>query len=77
MSGQEVERIIMQSLAKQCKLDPLPTPLVKDCFKELAPIITEIVNLSLVQSGFPNQYKRAIVKPLLKKARIKYYFQKL
>ena len=57
----------MRSSAKHCELDPLPTSLVKDCIKELAPVITKIVNLSLVQSCFPNQYKRAIVKPLLKK----------
>ena len=45
----------------------LPTALVKNCVLELLPVITRIVNLSLEQSCFPDKYKCAVVKPLLKK----------
>ena len=41
--------------------------MVKGCISELAPVITRIINLLLVQSSFPDKYKRAVVKPLLKK----------
>ena len=32
---------------KQCELDPIPTSLLKQCLHLLAPVITNIVNLSL------------------------------
>ena len=63
----ETEKLILKSASKQCELDPLPTAIVKDCVTELSPVITRIVNLSLEQAYFPDQYKRAVVKPLLKK----------
>ena len=63
----EVEKLILKSASKQCELDPIPTALVKNCVSELTPVITRIVNMSLEQSCFPDKYKSALVKPLLKK----------
>ena len=52
---------------KSCELDPLPTSFVKEAVGALAPIITDIVNLSLTSGVFPSCYKEALVTPLLKK----------
>ena len=48
---------------KSCILDPLPTDLVKQCAESLVPLITRIINESLL-SGV---VKEAVVVPLLKK----------
>ena len=52
---------------KSCELDTIPTTLLKQCRTELTPIITRIVNLSLETGVFPDQFKHAIIRPLLKK----------
>ena len=67
MSVSDVSNLIKSSKSKCCELDPIPTSLLKDCTDILAPIITEIMNLSIKTSTFPDIYKTAIVKPLLKK----------
>ena len=52
---------------KQCELDSIPTFLLKLCFDELGPTITNIINFSLSEGIFPSSFKQAIVHPLLKK----------
>ena len=52
---------------KSCILDPLPTNLVKHCIDDLVPLITHIVNESLMSGTVPLQFKQAIVVPILKK----------
>ena len=67
-SEDEVVRIIKQSSNATSELDPLPTNLIKsDLLKELAPVITSIVNNSFSTGIFPHIYKTAQVKPLIKK----------
>src|SRR5208282_4007707 len=46
---------------------PIPMSLLKQCCHILAPVITNIVNLSLSTCEFPSQFKHAIVTPLIKK----------
>src|SRR5664279_745040 len=41
--------------------------LLKQCCHILAPVITDIVNLSLSTGVFPSQLKQAIITPLIKK----------
>ena len=48
------------------RLDPCPTFIVKECKDILAPIIMEIINLSLSEGTFPGRFKQALVTPLLK-----------
>ena len=43
------------------------TFLLKLCYNELGPIITNLVNLSLSEGIFPSSFKQALVQPLLKK----------
>src|SRR6218665_2400368 len=59
---------LLQSLPnKQCKLDPIPTSLLKGRASILAPIITKIINLSLSTSSFPLLFKHSLVTLLFKK----------
>ena len=66
ISREAVNRIIQSSPAKTCDLDPIPTSLPKKCI-ELTPIITTIVNNSLTSGIYPDIFKEALVRPLLKK----------
>ena len=60
-------KLIQSSAKKSCALDPLPTPLVVSCLDVLLPVITTIVNSSLLHGHFPSNRKEAIVTPILKK----------
>lgn len=64
----EVRRLIMNSPSTSCPLDPIPTWLLKQCLPELLPVLTQIINLSMDQAEVPISLKRALVRPLLKKA---------
>ena len=59
--------IVTSMTNKSCELDPMPTSFVKVAVGALAPIITRIVNGSLMSDVFPSCYKEALVTPLLKK----------
>lgn len=66
-STEEIRKIILSSPSKSCELDPLPTTLLKCCLESILPVIARIVNKSLSESYFPPAFKRAVVRPLLKK----------
>ena len=67
ISENDILKILKSSPTKSCELDPIPSPLVKEC--AVIPIIpiTNIINLSLREGSFPNCFKFAYVNPLLKK----------
>ena len=48
-------------------LDPIPTSLTKQCLSDLVSLVTVIVNVSLSAGIVPQQFKQALVTPLLKK----------
>ena len=62
-----VRKILLQSPTKSCSFDPWPTFLVKDCLDILIHPLTQLVNLSLSEGVFPDQFKSAVVTPLVKK----------
>ena len=64
---EEVKKLITKAPSKSCELDPLPTWLLKKCLDHLTPLITAIINKSLATSTVPSCFKRAIVRPLVKK----------
>ena len=68
VTSSEIEKLIKSSPTKSCVSDPLPTSILKECLQVLLPAITNIVNLSLSSSTFPQQFKDAVVTPTLKKA---------
>ncbi|XP_070192425.1 uncharacterized protein [Littorina saxatilis] len=67
VTEQEVKRVITKSAPKTCALDPIPVPLLVECLDELLPVITSIINSSLLSGTFPSTFKQSIVLPLLKK----------
>ncbi|KAK3755485.1 hypothetical protein QZH41_001053 [Actinostola sp. cb2023] len=67
VSEQEIDSIITGSSNACCSLDPIPTWLLKSCSEELIPIITRMINLSLQDGVVPENWKVALIKPLLKK----------
>ena len=58
-------------------LDPMPTPLVVGCIDILLPVINKIINLSLQTGAFAEQWKCALVYPLLKKLGLDLIFKNL
>jgi hypothetical protein len=56
----EVSKLLSQSPATECDLDPIPTSLLKQC-------ASVIINLSSSSGIFPDQFKSCSVHPLLKK----------
>lgn len=67
LSENDVRKCIESSAKKSCKLDPMPTPLVINCIDSLLHVITKIINLSLSIGYFSDEWKCAIVNPVLKK----------
>ena len=68
VSENEVLKIIKNSPAKSCLLDPVPTFLLKDCVEILLQSVTKLVNLSLAVGVFPQKFKKVVVTPHIKKA---------
>ena len=64
----EIKMLIMKSPSPSSELDPVPTWLLKECLPAFLPNLTRIVNLSLQNADIPISLKRAVVRPLLKKA---------
>ena len=66
-SEDEIKKLIWSSSSKSCDLDPIPTSVLKNCFDILITPITHIINISMETSTFPQNFKEAHVRPLLKK----------
>ena len=62
----EVHTHIMSMKTKSCELDLLPTKILKEVLPNCISAITKLVNLSL-ESVFADNWKSAIVRPLIKK----------
>ena len=56
---EEVMRLISSLPNKQCRSDPLPTWLLKECTAELAPFIRRLFNASLCSGRVPQSFKSA------------------
>ena len=63
----EVLIIIKKYPNKSCDLDPFPTLLLKSCIDQLIFPITTIINLSMQSGVVPQDFKQALVNPLIKK----------
>ena len=63
----EVFKLIGVSASKTCRLDPVPTWVVKGCAGILSPVITTIVNESLQCGTVPIILKESIVTPVIKR----------
>ena len=67
LSERNVSDLINNSAKKSCVLDLMPTCLIYDSLDVLLPVITRMVNASLSTGHFPDEWKEAVVNPLLKK----------
>ena len=53
---------------KSCDLDPLPSSILSIHLDHLLPVITKMINLSPKTGRFADEWKNALVHPLLKKS---------
>ena len=67
VNQEEIKKIIISSKPTTCSLDSIPTTLLIEHLDHLLPSITQIVNNSILNGSFPDFFKSAVVKPLLKK----------
>ncbi|CAB4026768.1 Hypothetical predicted protein, partial [Paramuricea clavata] len=67
LTKDDINLLVQKSAKKSCSLDPMPTSLVVKCLDELFPTIMCLVNLSLSSGKFADDWKKALVNPLLKK----------
>src|SRR5437867_11178673 len=63
----EVRTAILSSSDATCSLDLIPSRLLKSCLDSFLLPITTLINLSISESNFPDEFKSAIVTPLHKK----------
>eukprot|EP00116_Pleurobrachia_bachei_P001073 sb/3461335/ len=66
VSEEEIIPVIKSMSNKHCDLDPLPTSVVKECVRELAPVLTAMVNQSLQKSSVAKTLQKALVFPTIK-----------
>ncbi|XP_028395747.1 uncharacterized protein LOC114519775 [Dendronephthya gigantea] len=72
VGNNEMFDLIQQIAMKSCVLDPIPAVMLEHCLKDIVPIITRIINLSLENGLMPDSLKIAVLKPLLKKCGLSY-----
>ena len=70
VSEDAVDKIIRNSPAKSCLLDPWPKFLIKDSSKILLPSLTKLVNCSHMEGCVNDGFKTAVVTPFIKKANL-------
>ena len=67
LSCEDVSKIVLASPAKTFDADPIPTVLLKKVLPAIIHLLTKLVNESLQTGEFPDDLKKALVTPLLKK----------
>ena len=75
LTDEDVYNLIHRCSGKLCELDPIPGSLLKSTAHTLVPLIGNIINKSLSTGAFPIAWKRAVVKPLLKKPGLECIFK--
>ena len=70
VSEEDVDKIIKTSPTKSCLLDPWPTFLIKECIDILLPMLTKLVNSSLMEGCTPEAFKSTVVTPLIENANL-------
>ena len=63
----DIRGIVLQSSAKSCTLDPIPTNLLKENIDVIASVVTDIINTSLESGVVHATMKQAMVTSILKK----------
>ena len=63
----DIRQLVSKAPTKSCELDSIPTWLLKQCGDGIIPSMTSIINMSLESGVVPRCFKKALVRPLLKK----------
>ena len=63
----DVCKIITGSPSKTCKLDCIPTWILKEHLSVFLPFVTHVINTSLTTGVFPESLGRAVITPIIKK----------
>ena len=66
-SEDEIKKLLLSSSSKSCDLDPISTSMLKNYLDIIITPITDIINISMETSSFPQNFKDAHLIPLLKK----------
>ena len=66
ISDTDLKKILSDLNKKECEEDPIPLKLLMQCFDEVKPIVSFIINDSLVTGKFPSVLKNALVRPAIK-----------
>ena len=66
LPSDKVKKVLNKSRATTCDSDPLPSSIIKENVDILSSVITKMVNNSLSQGIFYDDWKLATVQPLLK-----------
>ena len=78
LSDEDVRALVTKSAKSYCALiRSNADDLLLDCLAEVLPVISYLVNSSLVNGYFPMDWKEALVKPLLKKPGLEAQFKNL
>ena len=67
LTRKEIEKVTLSMKNKTCELDVILTNLIKDILPTVLNTITQIVNMSLTTGTFPLEWKKAIVRSLIKR----------
>ena len=62
-----IRQLVSKAPTKSGELDSIPTWLLKQCGDGIIPSMTSIINMSLESEVVPGCFKKALVRPLLKK----------
>ena len=67
MTESDVATVIKDMASKSCKMDPIPTMLLKDILTSVIKPITKIINILLQHGIFGRTSNVAVIKPLFEK----------
>ena len=62
-----VRKVIFQMRMTRCLLDSCLSSLLRDSLPVITDILTDIINVSLESGVVPHFFKKAVIRPLLKK----------
>ena len=63
-----MKKIVSKAPTKSYELDPLSTKLLKQFNDVILPMVLEIINTSIYEANVPEVLKKALLRPLQKKA---------
>ena len=66
VNSDKIAKIIGTAPLKLCELDPVPSKILKQVYKDISPLLATIDNKMLTSGVFSGNLKNALLRPLLK-----------